>query len=472
MATIIQLRRDTAANWTANNPILADGEEGFETDTKKRKVGDGSTAWNSLDYETSNASGLTIEEKTASFQIGANDGSKLFRVNSDASSYIHIPHTDNVSVPLGKLIEFKPVGTGVLKVSQSPGVTLELPVDENGDPLDAAECLARYHEFALRRESGNSWGIYGALKAAADATEDPSALSPADVTHDSLYWPVIYKSSDWPEITTTKDYFVIYSSDHAAGAGGVYWGQFDNFNGGILNGFVESGLIVGGSQAETPWLMRIPTAESGLASDTIFLYYHTDTSDADNAGIQETHLITSTGGTLHTATWTERNQSDGDNVLGVESGETHTGYLRVFKRGVSDYVGLHLAIGGSPGTFKYSTSTDGINWVRQGTYSKTANMPVGGEYQPLYVHPFTYNATLYGFIQYMENSVWYLAIATLDNNYIPSGLEKTIFRYDELRDSEVYIEGDTVRVLYKKGVDNADNLHPFKLITYKLSELL
>lgn len=51
MATIIQLRRDTAANWTANNPILADGEQGFETDTKKEKIGDGVTAWNSLIYK-------------------------------------------------------------------------------------------------------------------------------------------------------------------------------------------------------------------------------------------------------------------------------------------------------------------------------------------------------------------------------------------------------------------------------------
>lgn len=35
MADIIQLRRDTAANWTNANPVLADGELGFETDTKK-----------------------------------------------------------------------------------------------------------------------------------------------------------------------------------------------------------------------------------------------------------------------------------------------------------------------------------------------------------------------------------------------------------------------------------------------------
>ena len=47
---VIQLRRDTAANWRAVNPILREGEPGYETDTKLRKIGDGVTAWNDLDY--------------------------------------------------------------------------------------------------------------------------------------------------------------------------------------------------------------------------------------------------------------------------------------------------------------------------------------------------------------------------------------------------------------------------------------
>lgn len=52
MATKIQWRRGTAAAWTAANPVLAAGEPGLETDTKKRKVGDGTTAWSSLAYDT------------------------------------------------------------------------------------------------------------------------------------------------------------------------------------------------------------------------------------------------------------------------------------------------------------------------------------------------------------------------------------------------------------------------------------
>jgi len=50
MVAQIQMRRDSAADWTAANPVLAEGEFGFETDTRKYKIGDGATAWNSLSY--------------------------------------------------------------------------------------------------------------------------------------------------------------------------------------------------------------------------------------------------------------------------------------------------------------------------------------------------------------------------------------------------------------------------------------
>ena len=54
MATInanICIRRDTAANWTNNNPTMLVGEIGYETDTGAHKIGNGS-AWNSTRYAT------------------------------------------------------------------------------------------------------------------------------------------------------------------------------------------------------------------------------------------------------------------------------------------------------------------------------------------------------------------------------------------------------------------------------------
>ena len=48
MAIRIQLRRDTAANWTSSNPVLRAGEFGIETDTLKFKIGNGSSTWTQI----------------------------------------------------------------------------------------------------------------------------------------------------------------------------------------------------------------------------------------------------------------------------------------------------------------------------------------------------------------------------------------------------------------------------------------
>lgn len=45
-------RRDTAATWSTDNPVLTGGEIGFETDTGLFKIGDGVTAWDDLPYAT------------------------------------------------------------------------------------------------------------------------------------------------------------------------------------------------------------------------------------------------------------------------------------------------------------------------------------------------------------------------------------------------------------------------------------
>jgi hypothetical protein len=81
MATRIKLRRDTAANWTSNNPILALGEPGLETDTRKVKYGNGSTAWNSLSYAFSGSGGTgtdyTLPTATGSVLGGVKIGARL-----------------------------------------------------------------------------------------------------------------------------------------------------------------------------------------------------------------------------------------------------------------------------------------------------------------------------------------------------------------------------------------------------------
>jgi hypothetical protein len=56
MSVQIQLRRDTSENWEAKDPILADGEAGFDITTNQIKVGDGVSRWTELEYISANSS--------------------------------------------------------------------------------------------------------------------------------------------------------------------------------------------------------------------------------------------------------------------------------------------------------------------------------------------------------------------------------------------------------------------------------
>ena len=62
----VQIKRDTAANWVTNNPVLLAGEFGYETDTKFLKIGDGTTAWNSLKYTFRNINYVDVTIDTSS----------------------------------------------------------------------------------------------------------------------------------------------------------------------------------------------------------------------------------------------------------------------------------------------------------------------------------------------------------------------------------------------------------------------
>ena len=70
MATRIQVRRGTAAQWNTSNTVLDVGEFGFNTTTYQLKIGDGTTNWNTLEYlptadslDTSLGSYIELNEK-------------------------------------------------------------------------------------------------------------------------------------------------------------------------------------------------------------------------------------------------------------------------------------------------------------------------------------------------------------------------------------------------------------------------
>lgn len=64
-----QLKRGTAARWLEVNPILADGEPGFELDTNQLKIGNGKDVWTNLPYVTDTTNTVTEEELANAIDI-------------------------------------------------------------------------------------------------------------------------------------------------------------------------------------------------------------------------------------------------------------------------------------------------------------------------------------------------------------------------------------------------------------------
>lgn len=120
MPDIVRQRRDTAANWTANNPILFDGQLGFETDTLAFKIGNGATAWNSLLY--------VVSPSGQSFPIAAAGGT----VDAITANYTpDISLTDKTLVAVVALgantvtnPTFNPDGLGALTITKNGGQPL------------------------------------------------------------------------------------------------------------------------------------------------------------------------------------------------------------------------------------------------------------------------------------------------------------------------------------------------------------
>ena len=114
----IKLRRDTAANWTSTNPTLAAGEPGYETDTKKIKYGDGTTAWTSLGYAIPT---FTIgTEGTAS-----GDGSIAYNSTTAVLTYTPPAYIGLTSISVGT--EAVASGDGGIAYNNTTGVFTYTP---------------------------------------------------------------------------------------------------------------------------------------------------------------------------------------------------------------------------------------------------------------------------------------------------------------------------------------------------------
>lgn len=120
MADMIQIRRDTASNWTSANPTLAQGELGAETDTSKIKIGDGTTAWTSLGYLIDTGGYAAYSDTTANFTGTLQNGGSNVVVDSDIGSTVQAyDATIVVDADIGVTVQAYDADTAKLDVAQT-----------------------------------------------------------------------------------------------------------------------------------------------------------------------------------------------------------------------------------------------------------------------------------------------------------------------------------------------------------------
>ena len=207
VVTQIQIRRGTAAQWTSANPTLASGEWGFETDTNKAKIGNGSTAWNSLSYIITGAVGtvtsitagtglsggtitgsgtiaidstvatltgtqtltnktltdpkinLAFDAETASYTaVLANNGQVVTMDNASANTF-SIPTNASVAFPIGTQINVLQIGAGQTTIQAvTSGTTTIL---STGGTAAAPKLRVRYSAATCVKAGTDLWYVFG-----------------------------------------------------------------------------------------------------------------------------------------------------------------------------------------------------------------------------------------------------------------------------------------------------------------------
>ena len=192
MTSRLQNRRDTAANWTSNNPTLGAGEIGYETDTAKYKIGTGSTAWTSLAYAytagaqgttgaqgasgTNGAQGLTGSQGATgaqgttgttgggiagfnaqtgtSYTLVAGDVNKLVTANNASAITITVPPS---VYSANDVINVQQIGAGQVTFAAGSGVT----ITSNGATSAAPKIRAQYSACSIICSASNTFTIIG-----------------------------------------------------------------------------------------------------------------------------------------------------------------------------------------------------------------------------------------------------------------------------------------------------------------------
>lgn len=176
VVTQIQIRRGTAAQWTSTNPTLAAGEWGYETDTGKVKIGNGSTAWSSLGYTgagdvtltgTETLTNKTLTAPVINLAINAQTGTtytfvladngKLVTASNASAQTYTIPLNSSVAYATGAQINIIQIGAGQVTIQGAGGVT----VASTGATATAPKLRAQYSSAALVKVATDTWYVIG-----------------------------------------------------------------------------------------------------------------------------------------------------------------------------------------------------------------------------------------------------------------------------------------------------------------------
>ena len=222
MADIIQIRRDTAANWTSANPTLAQGELGIETDTLKIKAGTGSTAWTSLGYLIDTGGYAAYSDTTANFTGTLQNGGSNVVVDTDIGSTVQAFDADTTKNDVAntftanqavsaELIATSYNETFAAVTSSSNATTVNC---EAGNVFSHTLTEATTFTFSNPPASGTAFGF--TLKIVQDASASGFAVT----------WPaaVDWAAATAPTLTATAsavDVFVFFTHN-----GGTTWYGF------------------------------------------------------------------------------------------------------------------------------------------------------------------------------------------------------------------------------------------------------
>jgi hypothetical protein len=118
----MQQRRGTSEQWTLANPILSEGEVGFETDNSQFKVGDGVNRWEDLAYFV-NLDGIsgTLGDYIELAEKGAADGVATL----DSEGQVPAEQLGNATVDLSEYATEEYVDTAVTNLIDSAPETLD-----------------------------------------------------------------------------------------------------------------------------------------------------------------------------------------------------------------------------------------------------------------------------------------------------------------------------------------------------------